>query len=197
MANHKDLPSNEWHPAYPPGADLAVSGDVFLSDGLGSGSWESLGGLVDSGKAYAQLSSTNETLAIPQATDSTLNSDVDYINLTSLSMWSQDGTKDITVSNTDGTFTLTKAGTYMLSFWVDHSVDGATDANIAFRFSLNGVLDTKKLISTSDFAGDIRNSSANGIVFNASVGDIFRVHVACTQSRTLTVHSSQLNIVRL
>jgi hypothetical protein len=197
MANHADLPSSEWHPAYPPGADVAASGDVFLSDGVGAGSWSSLSSLIDAEKAYAQISSNSQTLSVPQATDAALNTAVDYIDLTSLSMWVSDGSKDITVDNVNGAFTFTKAGVYMLHMWIDHSVDGTSNANIAFKFSINGTLASNKMVSTSDFSGDISNSSASSILFTVSAGDVVKAHVACTDSRTLTIHSAHINTVRL
>ena len=196
MANHADLPSSEWHPAYPPGSDLASSGDIFVSDGAGAGAWESFTDTLTSEKAYGQLYTSGSTINVTQATDSALDTDIDYINLTTLSMWTGSLSKDVTLDATNGTLTTTKPGTYRLSFWTDHYVDGTANVNIAFKFSVDGAFSPIKLISTSDFSGDIRNSSADGLV-EVTEGQVVRLHVAATSAVALTLESGQLSIERL
>ena len=197
MANHADLLESEWHPAYPPGITTSVVGDVYVADGTGTGAWTSLDSLLEADKAYGEITTVDKTIVVPEAIDSSLNTDADYITLTSLDMWTNAGSLSVVVDAVAGTLTFSKAGNYLLNAWIDHSINGVSNENIAFKFSLDNILDSKKLISTSDFAGDIRNSSASGLVLNVTAGQVVKMHVACTAARTLTLHAGQFNVVRL
>lgn len=198
MAIHKDLPSNEWHPAYPPGISSAIDGQVFVSNGLGGGSWTSFDTLVDANKQYGSIICDSEvTVPLTVATDPNLNLNTDYVPLNATGMWSAGDIKDVTLDTVNGSVITESAGAFIVSFWANHSVDSTSDTNVSFKYLINGTEYSQlKLETTSDFSGEYKNISAMSVV-PLSLGDTVQIVVAAESTCDLKLNSAELVLTKV
>lgn len=198
MAIHKDLPSNEWHPAYPPGISTSTDGQVFIANGLGGGSWTSLDDLVNAGKQYGSIiCNSNVSIPLTVAIDPDLNLNSDYIPLNTSGMWAAGDVKDVTVDTTNGSLTTQSAGAFTLAFWANHSVTASSNIDVAIKYLINGAeYSSVKLETTSDFSGEYKNISAMSVVpFNS--GDTVQIVVVAAATCDFKLNSAELVVMKV
>lgn len=181
MALHRDLPDSELHE--PKGVVSASGGDVYVADGAGGGDWKN-------NFAYGMLTiNSDKTFSVTGATDTTLNSDSDYVAFSSTGLWSS-ATGYEASFDTAGTITLPNAGFYEISLYVSLETNTANNTNIAFKFGQNGVLSDTKLVDTFKATGEVHSVAASSIV-SVNSGDVFTLYVVSDASQTLTVSDAK------
>lgn len=189
MALHKDLPDSELHE--PKGIASALSDEVYEADGSGSGSWVN-------NFAYGQLaidngSDTND-IALSAATDSTLNTDSDYVKLNVTGLWQDDGSERTTVSASDGDITVDHPGVYEISFYCSLYNDKSAETDIAFKWGLNGTLSSTKLVDTFKGSGQRHSVSSSAIYSGLTTNDSIDLYVAADTSQTATISDAKFFI---
>lgn len=187
MALHKDLPDSELHE--PKGVISASVGDVYVANGSGSGKWKN-------NFAYGTLTiNSNKTFSVPSATDSSLNTDSDYVSLATTGLWSKASGHRVLYGSA-GTITLPNAGFYEVSLYLSLSTNTSSNTDIAFKFSKNGTLSDTKLVDTFKANGERHSVSASDIV-TINSGDDVTVYVASSESQTLTITDAKFFVKML
>lgn len=176
---HKNITDPDLHE--PKGCSSAQNGTVYIANGTGSGAWQKAS---NSGELYI---ASLKTILLNAAVDSTLNTATDYVKLNGTTFWSNGISDGIGLDSTNGNLVIQRAGNYDLSFWVSHYINGSVNRNIAFKYAINGVVSTRKVITTSSFSGDMHSVGANGFIQGLNVGDTISIYVACTGAVTLSV----------
>jgi len=164
----------------PKGCSSATSNTVYIADGNGTGSWNRISA---TGELFI---SEDKTISVPAAVDATLKTNSDYIKLNATDMWSggiQDG---VNFDSTAGDLVITRAGKYELSMWATQYVGGSQTRNVAFKYSINGVLSDRKVATSSYHSGQLNSVSAVGFV-ELNAGDRVSLYVACSGAVNLTV----------
>lgn len=150
-----------------------------------------------SGVHFGQRSVTNNAalLAKAAAVDPTLSSNSDYTQITSIFEAIPSGLNR-GITQQVNSITMTRAGFYEIGFWASMSFSAA-NANIAFKFAVNGVLATpRKPIVRLDVANNIGSVSARGFA-NLNVGDILTVWVASSVAGNLKIIDAVFSAVEL
>lgn len=124
MALHKDLTGADLHE--PKGVATADSGQVYVADGSGSGSWTDL--LNSPPSLSPSLENKSSSSINPTAVDSPVDATFD----TTVS------NSDVTIANT-GIITFTQGGVYFVTFNMNFGrTSGAGTAVVAARLLVNG-----------------------------------------------------------
>jgi hypothetical protein len=197
---HKNISEADLHE--PKGVSLATANKVYVSDGEGSGSWQTL-----PAKLYAEIyidqGTTTQTLAASSAysklnpTTSTVIDDETIIT----SEWTDNLKSGLTTSPVDGEITLTTAGIYLIEFWIVFDTAAISSGAIYnFKFAINGtptprIVGTKKTTNGADRI----HLSAQGLA-NVSANDVLSVYVAgdgTSSSTAITVKEAGLIAVKL
>ena len=163
---------------------------MYVTNGAGSGTLQ-----YPAGKLYADMyidgGVTSQTLSAGSA----------YAKLDPGSEWTAGAYKGLTINGTDGTITLTEAGTYMISFWASFntaSVASGTDYN--FKYAINGTPGSRIIKVEKHTAGsDLLSVCAMGLA-TVSANDVLSIYVAgdgTSSGTTITVVEAGLTAVRL
>lgn len=147
--------SGSWEYVHPEGHQSASEGETYIATGIGGGNFEFPGGRAHA-EIYISNSTTPQTLAAAQA----------YTRLSPTSAW-QDGEKNyLATAPTTGVITLTKAGTYLISFWADfYTASISSGASYKFKYAINGVPGSRGFHTVKNTAGvDHLNVSATGLI---------------------------------
>jgi hypothetical protein len=182
--------SGSWQDQKPAGTLTAVANKVYVTNGAGAGTLQ-----YPAGKLYADMyidgGVTSQTLSASSA----------YAKLDPGSEWTAGQYKGLTINGTDGTITLTEAGTYMVNFWVAFTTASvATGTVYNFKYAINGTPGSRILkVSKYTNGADLISLCATGIV-TVSANDVLSVHAAgdATSSGTaIIVREAGLTALRL
>ena len=201
----------------PKGTATALANQVYAADGSGSGSWQDVkpAGTVGAvaNKVYVTNGAGAGTMQYPAGklyadmyidggvTSQTLSAGSAYAKLDPGSEWTAGAYKGLTINGTDGTITLTEAGTYMVSFWVAFTTASvATGTVYNFKYAINGTPGSRILkVSKYTNGADLISLCATGLV-TVSANDVLSIHVAgdaTSSGTTITVQEAGLTAIRL
>lgn len=175
MANiqHASIPEAHLHESK--GVSTATAGQIYITDGLGSGSWINNSRY---GELYITAGATTQTLSAASA----------YARLDPGTEWRAGISSGVTLNATDGTITVLETGAYLVSFWVVFLTAAlAAGTRYSFRYAVNGTTSTRTISTSKETTGaDYLDTGASGIV-SLTAGDILSIHVAGdgTSSSTL------------
>ena len=170
----------------PKGASTASVGDVYTSDGSGSGTWQR--------PSYGGMQVIAGTTAFtPGAADVT-----DFYHLNGID-WADDIHRGI-VLTTDGvgdSITVTDAGIYSISFWATISSAAASGTKIAFKYSIGGVLAPRAIKVQKHTAGSDFLHIAATALGSFSAGDVLTLHAASSATTTFTLINASFTLHRV
>lgn len=135
-----------------------------------------------SGVNYGQRAITNNATVIAKtaATDSTLNTNSDYTQVTGI-FEAVGGGINRGITQQTNSLTIGRTGAYEISLWASLSISSIVgSSNIAFKFAVNGTI-TLARRPIINFAGAnvLGGLSANGFL-NLNAGDIVTLWIAST-----------------
>lgn len=214
---HKDIPDSELHE--PKGVSTAPAGTLYVSDGLGSGSWkrvsvgeiEGLTGVTEEGlflvtdglggvKAVPNIqygtiaiTSNNGEFTVTGASDNTLNTNSDYEVITGIGApWAPNLSYGIT-ADSDGLI-VNNDGVYKLETWIDLVKYPTNASKLAVKYVINGsAFGNMKITSKSNSGGDAGNLVGFGLL-TLLEGDKIQLAVASTDSGTIVLESANLTL---
>jgi hypothetical protein len=191
MPEHDSITDPNIHE--PTGAASATAGEVYVSDGAGSGLWLPTGGTI-----HAEMEVVNNTTgqSLTAATDSTLNTNSDYVQLDT-GIWTAGLVSDATF-DTSGYISIATSGIYIISGWFSFQAS-VVSTYCAIKYSTDNTtssLSTRKLSRLSGASGDIGNMAATGIV-QLSVGDKVSIFIAVDKNATITTRDAGLAVILL
>ena len=160
------------------GQDSALSGQVFSSDGSGSGDW-----VYPPSKGHAEIYINAGTTA------HTLSSASQFTKLNPGTEWTPSGAEEVLdVDEANGEIILTQAGHYKIDFWINFvTASLASSTEYYFKFALDGVVSPRILTRSKPTNGaDSLNVSAMGI-FAATAGQKLSIHAAGDSTSSSTV----------
>lgn len=179
MPEHKDLTGADLHE--PKGVDTAAAGQVYVADGLGSGTWHYNGWHV-----HGQMLIVNNTTAevTPTAADATLNTDSDYTKI--ITGWSA-GHVDGGVTFNTNELIVPIAGEYKLSMFMGMSLP-SNNQKVGVKYAINDATpySLSKFVATAAAAGDYVNLAGCTIVTLAA-NDTVSLYLATTLAGDPTV----------
>jgi hypothetical protein len=190
MAYHSNLTDPDIHE--PKGISSAAAGTVYVANGAGSGRWLSTHSY---GNLHIDVNSTANSVSLPAALDATFNTNTDYRKVNAAGMWQAGDASNITLSPSNGEIVITQAGAYNICFWTTYQIATASARKLAWKYAINGVLSTLKIIDTTDGAGNIYSISASAIIDNLSVGDKISIYAACSAAETLVITDANIYAV--
>jgi hypothetical protein len=184
------LGSGTWSDVLPAGTHTAQNGQVFVSDGNGSGSQQFVAGSV-----YADMFIVNGL------TSQTLSASNAFARLDPGSEWQQGEVKNATITPSSGEITLPVAGKYLVSFWCAFDTASISEAaRYNFKFAVNGAVSTRKAEVQKITNGvDHIIVNASGII-PITANDVLSIFVGgnATSSGTAIVpKEAGLTVVRL
>jgi hypothetical protein len=167
MANvqHSDITDPNIHE--PKGVASAAAGKVYVANGSGSGSWELPAGSAY-GDMYIEAGATAQTLAASSAT----------AKLNPTGEWTANGSKNVTISGSDGTITVSQSGEYQLNFWaVFETAAISSGAAYNFHYAVNSTASTRKVyVKKTTNNVDTLHLAAIGYT-TLSAGDVISMYV--------------------
>lgn len=171
--------SGSWGEIIPVGGDTADEGQVFASDGAGSGTWK------QSTNIHGEMFVTGNTTAasVTAAVDGTLSTDSDYIKSTI--GWQEGHTSGITFNGDE--MVVTVAGSYEVNLWASFEV-AVTNTLIGVKYAINDTppYSTRKILNKSKTTTDVNNLFGVGIVPNLNVGDTISIYIAADNTTDIT-----------
>ena len=174
----------------PKGVAAATADKVYISNGSGSGAWE-----YPPGKAHAEI------YIDAVATAQTLSGSSAYAKLNPGTEWTAGVSNVLTVSATNGTITLTEAGTYIINFWCQFSTTAIANGTLYnFKYNLDGT-NSGRTLTVSKFSNgaDKLHISATGLL-TATAGQVLSMYVggdATSSSTAITVIEAGLSAIKL
>jgi hypothetical protein len=163
---------------------------VYVTNGAGAGTLQ-----YPAGKLYADM------YIDAGVTSQTLSASSAYAKLDPGSEWTAGAYKGLTINGTDGTITLTEAGTYMISFWASFTTASiASGTTYNFKFAINGTTTPRIMMTQKHTAGsDVLVICAQGLA-TVSANDVLSIYVAgdaTSSGTTITVKEAGLTAIRL
>lgn len=164
--------------------DTATAGQRYVADGAGGGSWK------DSTNIHGEMTVTNytTTLAVPLASDTTLATDADYIQITG-AMWAageEDGVT-FTLDSLDVPIT----GNYSLEIWASLLVSvAATTVAIKYAVDETAPYSTRKLLTKNNGADDIVMVGGSFIVSGLTAGEAVSLYIAADKATNVTIREA-------
>ena len=152
----------------PKGIAAAASGKVYVSNGSGSGSWQTQPGHAY-GEIYISGNSTAFTLAAASAAS----------RLNPTGAWTTNGYQNITPSPSTGQFTIINTGVYKLNFWATFETTAiSSSALYNFYYAINGTPGSRKVYIKKISNGvDVLHISAVGFA-NLNATDTISMFVS-------------------
>jgi hypothetical protein len=201
---HKDLPESVLHE--PKGASTASAGDVYVSDGAGSGSWATVDAIGSGAAAAGQLlvadgsggttfktelaygemdiiaNSTGQ--ALTAASDGTLYTNADYVQVTTgLVAGELSG-----VTYSSSTLIAPVTGEYNLSLWLNVTAS-VNNILVGLKFAVNGTIPTAGTVPTLrrkiGTGADVGALSGAKLV-SLTAGDAVSIWTASDSNATVT-----------
>jgi len=195
MSEHNTLTDPYLHE--PKGAASAPAGAAYISDGAGSGTWQTM--LTED---QLTLQTNSMSIISGTGTKALLASDISLS--TSFIKYDLDWAAGYS-SGTDLSFVTDKIdvatdGAYLISFWADVEVTGGVgNSKFAITISVDdattGII-PGKIIAQSDFSGDIRNVAATEIQTLTS-GSSLSLWVASEDAVTLNIEAATLTLMKV
>lgn len=201
MAGHKDLTGTDLH--QPKGMSTATGGasdvgKVVTSDGAGASSIRKLiPAEVGLPEHYGQLTISNNAtvIAMTAATDSTLATNSDYIQVTGVFDAIPHGVNRGVTQQTNS-LTATQDGTYHVEVWLD-AASSVVSTTMALKFAVDGVISLvrrpKNFLRNS---GEFHNMAAFGLV-PLTANQVITLHMASDKTADITLEDAvfQLTLV--
>jgi len=175
----------------PKGISTASADQVYVANGSGSGTWSDFSTVPPT--FAGMLSQNDSTISISAASDSTLQTNSDYVPLNNTNMWSVEAGENITSSASSGQFTVVAGGTYQISLCAAFSAD--IKGRVGFIFGDGTYFETKRTIVDVDTAETAVVMSV--MIPNVSANTVYGVYVAAEGNTTLTVQTATFAVQRL
>jgi hypothetical protein len=191
MPEHDSITNPNIHE--PKNIATASAGEVYVADGAGSGLWLPTGGTIH-GEMQVVANSSGQSLTA--ATDTTLNTDSEYVQLDS-GIWTTGLVSDVTF-NASGYLEINTTGIYIISGWFSFQAS-VTGTYTGMKYSTDNTtanLSPRKLSRLSGASGDIGCMSATGIT-TLSAGDTLSMFVAADKNATITTIDAGLAVILL
>lgn len=173
---HVDITDPEIHE--PKGVSAATSGEMYVADGAGSGSWQHT-----STSTFGSMNIVNNSTgtAVTAAADATLNTDTDYVKVTA--GWASGHLERVTFSTNK--LVAPTTGHYTIKFWCSVKIP-AINNFIGIKYAVNDATpySLQKLVSQSATSNDYRNLFGSAVVA-LNAGDSVSIYVAATKNDTL------------
>lgn len=175
----------------PKGIAAAAANKVYVSDGLGSGSWEfQPSGLY--GEIYIDAGVTAQTLSAASA----------YAKLNPTGEWTAGEVKGLSTDASNGEIVLSQTGVYLLTFWIVFDTAAiAASSKYNFKFAQNGVTNGRTLsIGKYTNGAERLTMSATGLIPVASANTDLSIYVGgdgTSSSTNITVIDAGITVVRL
>lgn len=185
---HKNIADSDLHE--PKGVSSATVDKAYVSNGLGSGTWQVLPGRAHA-DMYIDAGSTTQALSSASA----------YAKLNPGTEWTSGVSNLLTISPSTGAITLTQAGNYLISFWVTLTTTAlASGTAYRFKFAINGTTSSRTLeVHKPTNGADTITCNAVGIV-TAAANDVLTIYCAgdaTSSGANITVTEAGLTAVRL
>ena len=184
---HSTLSGAELHE--PKGVATAPVEHVYVTDGAGSGEFKSVNAVY----GEAEMLENATLQAVTGATDTTLNTNSEYIKTTG-ALWTTGEQSGVTF-NAGGWLDVITTGTYEVSLWVTYAYSTGSTL-VAFKFSLDDTvnnLNTRKVSRKIGTGGDV-GAAASSWYKDLTAGDKISIFVAADASGNLTIVDAGLNI---
>jgi hypothetical protein len=147
------------------------------------------------GKLHAEVYITSG------ATSQTLSAGSAYARLDPGTAWQEGETNVLTTTPSDGTITLTKAGTYLVNFWVNFTTAAISQgASYYFKYAINGSTAARKFhVHKVSNGADSLMAMASGLVTvsDNSVLSIYTAGDATSSGTAIIVDEAGLSAVLL
>ena len=206
---HKDLSDPVLHE--PIGASTALDGQVYISDGVGSGVWTTLpedphNKIAYADKALDSADGTPVDIAVPAAGDvAGLRSYDNYLAFTSV--FADVGLKKDIDFDLNGDFIIATKGVYQFNFWMsqENTMSKETVGITLFRTTVNGGIPTGPTEGpvltdkTKDLGGgepSVDDFGISGIVA-LDVDDVVGICVSCVIPGTMSIFDGSFSLVLL
>lgn len=194
-----------------PSNALGINGDYYIDQSQAylygpkaSGIWPSVfldlrGGASGVHYGTRTVSNNSALIAKTAATDSTLNTNTDYTQVTALWDVLPNGILR-GITQQANSLTVTRAGAYEIMLWASISAS-ANNTNIAFKFAVNGSISlVRRPIVRLDTANNIGAICANGLVqlnVTLGVGDIVTLWLASTTTCNVRIYDAVFSLKEL
>lgn len=171
--------SGAWQPIIPVGGDTALAGQVFVSNGAGGGSWDHRTDIH--GEMFVTGNTTPAVLTA--AVDPTLSTDTDYVKATT--GWQAGHLTGINF-NTDE-LEITVAGDYEINLWASFEI-AVTNSLIGVKYAINNTIpySPRKILNKAKTTTDINNLFGIGIAPGLQVGDVISIYIASDTNTNVT-----------
>lgn len=179
--SHKDIPDSQRHE--PKGISTASSGEIYVADGAGSGSWKSQGS-----SDFANMYITNNTTTDAVTANASPHTDSNYVSLAG--RYTAGESEHISISS--GVITIPHAGIYELSGYVTAKHDTA-NATIYLAFKVNGVLGSRVLQERINGTGQYL-TMAGSAIFAGALNDTIEVFTGSDVTGNVTINDSNISI---
>ena len=174
----------------PKGVSTASANKVYVSNGSGSGSWQTL-----PAKLYAEIyidgGTTTQALAAASA----------YESLNPTGEWAENIKSGLTTTPANGEISLTANGVYLLEFWaVFDTAAIAAGSTYNFKFAINGSPISRLVSVKKTTAGIERKQVSTQVLLTATVGDILSIYLGgdgTSSSTNITVLEAGLIAIKL
>ena len=178
----------------PKGASTATDGQVWVSNGAGSGSFKNT---ISNVHGQVNINSNTTAKAMTAAVDATLNTDTDYTKMTGVAFpWTTAYIDEVTW-NTDE-FVFSSPGYYIVSFWGSFKIQGInTFMGVKYAINDTAPYSVQKLVTQASTANDIRSISASSIIGPVNVADTLSIYLASTNSTNITLQDGGLMVAYL
>jgi len=188
---HRDIPNAQLHE--PKGINTALVDTLYLADGLGSGSWKTLG-------TYGSQVITNNAVGFPvtAAADATLNTTSQYTLLSGVGApWTSENL--FRMAFTTDRLTVSVTGIYLISLWMQLTGFPSNTARVALRYRVNGTgaFSTRKPQTKSDGVSDTEQITGFGLLA-LNAGDFLQLYVASDTTGSIVFNDANntLQLVR-
>lgn len=184
---HKDIVDGQRHE--PKGASTALTGTVYVADGLGSGVWKKVGFDNTTGTtAYGQMVVTNNStpITLTAVADTTFNTPSQFTLFSGTGAPLAAETLSGITFNTNR-LTVPYTGVYEINTYANVVQFPSNTAKISFRFLINGVTySSRGPIVKSAVNGDSDLLSAHGLL-TLNAGDFIQTVIASDTSGSVTI----------
>jgi hypothetical protein len=178
-----------WKDMQPVGADTATEGEVYVSDGAGGGSWQNRGNI----HGEMVIKGFTSALTLTASSDSTLDTDSDYIKVTAPSMWEAGVLGGVTFNADE--LVVPVDGIYEVNFWaaIETSV---TNTLVGIKYSINDSTpySDRKILSKSKVAGDVETVTALGYVSGLTASDTLSFYIAADTNTNVTIKEAGVTL---
>lgn len=182
---HVDISAGEIHE--PKGINGASADQAYISDGLGSGSWQDVA--VHNHYGEMEIIQNTTATAVTAATDATLYTGTDYVQLAGIF---QAGTVD-GVTYASDELTVPRTGVYLFNRWaiMESSVG---NVNVGLKFTLNGTPGPTTIRQKISSGGD-RIEASSASLISLTVGDRLGIAIACDVTANITLSDGGVSLV--